>query len=62
MAKPGFKVMHVQDIDFRSSCLTFVDCLRVIKAWSDAHPDHSPILITLNAKDDKSPRPAASTL
>jgi hypothetical protein len=57
MAKPGFKVMHIQDIDFRSSCLTFVICLRTIKAWSDAHPDHIPILISINAKDDKSPVP-----
>jgi hypothetical protein len=57
MDKPGFKVLHVQDIDFRSSCWTFVSCLQIIRAWSDAHPDHTPILITLNAKDDKSPAP-----
>jgi hypothetical protein len=57
MSKPGFKVMHVQDIDFRTSCLTFVECLSVIRRWSDAHPDHTPILITINAKDDASPVP-----
>ena len=57
MMKPGFKVMHVQDIDFRSSCITFVECLTVIRTWSDAHPDHTPILITINAKDDASPAP-----
>jgi hypothetical protein len=52
MAKPGFKVMHAQDFDFVSSCITFVSCLQVIKTWSQVHPDHVPILITLNAKDD----------
>ncbi|HXL99046.1 MAG TPA: phosphatidylinositol-specific phospholipase C1-like protein [Rhizomicrobium sp.] len=52
MMKPGFKVMHAQDFDFFSSCMTFVNCLGIIKAWSAAHPDHVPILITLNAKDD----------
>ncbi|HEY2070645.1 MAG TPA: phosphatidylinositol-specific phospholipase C1-like protein [Rhizomicrobium sp.] len=52
MAKPGFKVMHAQDFDYRANCLTFVECLTIIKAWSDAHPNHVPILITLNAKDD----------
>ncbi len=52
MAAPGFKVLHAQDFDFRSSCLTFVECLTIIKTWSDAHPDHIPILITMNAKDD----------
>jgi hypothetical protein len=60
MSKPGFKVMHVQDIDFRSSCLTFVECLTVIRDWSDAHPDHTPILITINAKDDASPAPGGT--
>jgi hypothetical protein len=52
MMKPGFKVMHAQDFDFVSSCITFVGCLQIIKAWSAAHPGHVPILITLNAKDD----------
>lgn len=57
MAKPGFKVLHVQDIDFRAVCVTFVACLQDLKAWSKAHPDHVPILVTLNAKDDSIPMP-----
>jgi hypothetical protein len=60
MSKPGFKVLHVQDIDFRTSCITFVECLTVIRTWSDAHPDHTPILITINAKDDASPFPGGT--
>ncbi|HEY5338262.1 MAG TPA: phosphatidylinositol-specific phospholipase C1-like protein [Rhizomicrobium sp.] len=52
MLKPGFKVLHAQDFDYLSSCVTFVQCLNVLKSWSQAHPDHVPILITLNAKDD----------
>jgi Phosphoinositide phospholipase C, Ca2+-dependent len=51
-AKPGFKVMHIPDFDFRSTCVRFVWCLHDIKAWSTAHPDHVPILILINAKDD----------
>jgi hypothetical protein len=51
-AKPGFKVMHIPDFDFRSTCVLFVSCLHTIKAWSAAHPDHTPILILINAKDD----------
>jgi hypothetical protein len=51
MNKPGFKVFHVQDLDFRSNCYTFADCLRQLRAWSDAHPDHYPIYVTMNAKD-----------
>ncbi|HSC36367.1 MAG TPA: phosphatidylinositol-specific phospholipase C1-like protein, partial [Chitinophagaceae bacterium] len=52
MKAPGFKVFHIQDIDFRSNCATFVQCLRELKSWSDAHPDHEPIFITMNAKDE----------
>lgn len=51
MNKPGFKVFHVQDLDFRSNCPTFAGCLRQLKTWSDAHPDHYPVYITMNAKD-----------
>lgn len=57
MAKPGFKVLHVPDIDVRSSCLTLTQCLTIIRHWSRAHPQHIPILITMNAKDDPSQVP-----
>ncbi len=52
MEKPGFKVFHVQDIDFRSHCPLFVECLATIAAWSDSRPGHVPIVITINAKDE----------
>jgi hypothetical protein len=52
MNEPGFKVFHVQEIDFRSNCLTFIKCLQELKVWSDDHPNHEPIYITMNAKDD----------
>ncbi|MGH8079579.1 MAG: phosphatidylinositol-specific phospholipase C1-like protein [Lysobacter sp.] len=51
MAQPGFKVMHLADIDFRSQCMVFTQCLRQIRAWSQTHRDHAPILILINAKD-----------
>jgi hypothetical protein len=49
---PGFKVLHVQDLDFMTTCETFIGCLTVIKQWSDAHPGHVPMLILVEAKDD----------
>ena len=52
MREPGFKVLHIQDIDFRSNCPTFRQCLAELKRWSDAHPNHYPVFITMNAKDD----------
>ena len=51
MNKPGFKVLHMPDIDFRTSCYTFEICLQELKKWSDANPDHIPVFITLEPKD-----------
>jgi hypothetical protein len=51
MREPGFKVLHVQDIDYRSTCPTLVACLTEIRDWSRAHPGHVPIMILIEAKD-----------
>jgi len=55
LRQPGLKVLHIQDIDFESTCLTFVECLGAVKAWSDAHPGHLPIMVLVEAKDDPFP-------
>ena len=54
-AGPGFKVMHIQDVDVFSTCVRLVDCLGAIRRWSLAHPDHAPILLMFNAKTGESP-------
>lgn len=51
MRAPGFKVMHLHDIDFRSHCVGFTQCLREVGEWSRAHPWHAPVMISINAKD-----------
>jgi hypothetical protein len=51
MDKPGFKVLHVQDIDYRSNCQPFTACLAEIRAWSKAHPGHLPLFILVENKD-----------
>lgn len=53
--QPGFKVLHMPDIDFRSSCPTLRLCLGQIRAWSDAHPDHVPLFILVEAKNQDVP-------
>jgi hypothetical protein len=53
MLKPGFKVLHVQDIDYRSNCQPFTGCLAEVRAWSQAHPGHLPIFILVENKDGK---------
>jgi hypothetical protein len=54
---PGFKVFHVQEIDFETRCKTLIECLEIVKDWSDAHPHHVPITILIEAKDDAIPDP-----
>jgi hypothetical protein len=51
MDKPGFKVMHVQDLDERSTCHTFVACLTQVRIWSKQHPQHVPIFILVETKE-----------
>jgi hypothetical protein len=58
LSKPGFKVLHAQDVDFRSTCLTFVACLTTVRDWSQAHPGHAPLMIQIEAKTDTIPDPA----
>jgi hypothetical protein len=50
MEKPGFKVMHVQDVDYRSACEPFTACLAEVRAWSKAHPNHLPVFILVETK------------
>jgi len=57
MKAPGFKVLHVPDIDFRTHCATFKGCLFDISEWSKAHRDHLPIIITINPKTSGLTRP-----
>ena len=52
---PGLKIFHVQEIDFRSHQLLFKDALRELKKWSQANEGHTPIIITINAKDGEIP-------
>lgn len=53
MMKPGFKVMHVQDVDYRSTCQPFTGCLEEIRQWSHDHPRHIPIFILIETKQGK---------
>jgi hypothetical protein len=49
--KPGFKVIHVQDFDYRSNCQPFTACLAEVRRWSQAHPRHLPIFILIETKE-----------
>lgn len=59
MHSPGFKVLHSPDMDVRSSCMTWIACLQEIKIWSDANPEHVPLLIMFNTKEGGSSFPGS---
>lgn len=50
---PGYKILHAPDIDFRSHHPTLADCLQTLKTWSEQNPQHAPVFITMNIKEDK---------
>ena len=48
--EPGLKVLHVPQVDFRSTCPTFRRCLTELRGWSLAHPRHVPIAVLIEVK------------
>ena len=55
--EPGLKVLHVQEVDYETTCYSFVRCLTEIKIWSDNHPGHLPITVLVEVKDEVIPDP-----
>ncbi len=55
MQRPGLKVLHSQDIDYRSTCLTLLLCLEQIRDWSLSNPAHLPIMVMIEFKDGARP-------
>lgn len=53
MMEPGLKVLHGQDLDYRTTCLTFNACLSEIRDWSASNPTHLPVFILIEAKDGR---------
>jgi hypothetical protein len=50
--KPGFKVFHSPDFDQNTTVVTLRLALRELRAWSEAHPDHEPVMVLLELKDE----------
>jgi hypothetical protein len=50
--RPGFKVLHVPGVDFRTTTPTFAEALKQVRAWSRLHPRHVPIMVLVELKDE----------
>ena len=61
MKAPGFKVLHIADVDYETHYLTFQDALLELRNWSEKHPNHHPIYINIEAKST-SPGDESKTL
>ncbi len=55
LARPGFKVLHVPDIDCWSNAPTLTAALGEMAAWSGKNPRHLPLMILLECKDRPHP-------
>jgi len=50
LKKPGFKIIHIPDIDYRSNYLFLSEALQELNQWSVQHPAHSPIFVNIELK------------
>jgi Phosphoinositide phospholipase C, Ca2+-dependent len=48
--RPGIKVLHLEDLDYNTTCVRLVSCLRLVRGWSRASPGHVPLLVMLELK------------
>lgn len=60
MQSPGFKVLHVTDVDFRSNCPTLDGALTELCEWSRRNAGHLPVVVTMNLNDKAAPFPNAT--
>lgn len=51
MNHPGMKIIHSPGFDYLSTVPTLVSALVEIRKWSQANPDHVPILVLVELKD-----------
>lgn len=51
------EVYHIIGIDAETTCDTLGECLTQIKGWSDANPEHLPVIVWLELKDDTGGQP-----
>ena len=52
LLKPGFKILHVPDVDYRTTVRTLKDALQRIRKWSLGHPTHVPLFVLIELKDE----------
>ena len=52
LQQPGLKILHIPDIDYETHYYTFKKMLTALNEWSDAHPNHLPLFILVETKEE----------
>jgi len=52
LKQPGFKVLHIKDVDYQTNYYTFKQALTAVLNWSNEHPKHIPLFINIETKGD----------
>jgi hypothetical protein len=52
MSKPGMKILHSPGFDYATTVPSLVSALTQIKAWSESKPNHLPVLVLIELKQD----------
>jgi hypothetical protein len=47
---PGFKVLHIPEVDYETNYLTLNDALEELNRWSETNPNHAPIFLNIEPK------------
>ena len=50
LKEPGFKVLHIPDVDYETNYLTLNDALDELNRWSITNPNHAPIFLNIEPK------------
>jgi hypothetical protein len=61
LKQPGFKLLHIADVDYETNYTTFKQALFSLHKWSEEHPKHLPLFINIEVKRD-APGNHSSTL
>jgi hypothetical protein len=52
LKQPGFKLLHIADVDYESNYTTFKEALVALHNWSEQHPRHLPLFVNIEIKRD----------
>jgi hypothetical protein len=50
LKEPGFKIIHITDVDYETNYLTLKSALLELNLWSELNPNHIPLFVNIEAK------------